>query len=189
MSSYVPMVGPLSRADIEAQALEVVSRHYPYLLRKPGKFPVLDFFDHVLRDDYGLDPCVKAMSDGVEGMAYPNGMVILSEATYRAAHQENGRARFTVSHEAYHGLFHRHQIRRVLVHSGELVLHRRQSIPKFRDPEWQANAFASALLMPEWAVREVADRTQTLYRISVMGAVFGVSSQAAQIRLEKLGIM
>src|SRR5215831_18064034 len=140
MSVYVPAVRPLSARNIEQQAIAITQRFYPELLTEPGEFPVLDFFDR-LRDDYHLDPGVEELSAGVEGITWPDGRVILSEQTYRAAFEGQGRARFTVVHEAYHGIEHRSQIQRALVHTGELVLYRRQTIAAFRDPEWQANTF------------------------------------------------
>ncbi len=108
MSTYVPVVKPMSRMDIEADAKTVIRRFYPRLLRRPGQFPVLDFFD-LLKDEYGLEPGVEPLSDGVEGMTFPDGRVLVSEETYRGAHCGVGRCRFTVPHESYHGIKHRAQ--------------------------------------------------------------------------------
>lgn len=186
MSAYVPAVRPMSRVQIEQAAQRIIARHYPYLMRKPGQFPVLDFFDR-LKDDYGLDPGVEELSDGVEGMTWPDG-VIVSEETYQGAHDGIGRPRFTVVHEGFHGIEHRNQIRKALTDSGELVLYRRHDIEPFRDPEWQANAFAAAMLMPEPVVRALATREQRLFLTSTMMEEFGVSGQAAEVRLRKLAI-
>lgn len=188
MESYVPAVAPQSRRDIERCATEVISRFYPELLRKPGPFPVLDFFDHVIREDYGLDPGVEPLSDGVEGMTWPDGRVLVSEETYRGAADDSGRPRFTVVHECFHGIKHRAQIRRALVDAGELVLYRRHDIKPFLDPEWQANMFAGAVLMPEVMVRVLAGRCHRLALPGAMTSVFNVSLQAAEVRLKKLGI-
>ena len=96
MSTLVPTVRPHSRKEIELQAAGVISRFYSSLLRAPGEFPVLDFFDR-LKDDYLLDPGVEELADGVEGITWPDGRVIVSEATYRAASRGNGRARYTLA--------------------------------------------------------------------------------------------
>src|SRR6266852_2259914 len=106
MSLYVPAVRPLSARNIEKQAMRISQAFYPHLLEEPGPFPVLDFFD-LLKDQFGLDPSVEELSDGVEGITWPDGRVVVSEWTYRAAHLGQGRARFTVAHEAYHGIEHR----------------------------------------------------------------------------------
>jgi hypothetical protein len=185
MNSYVPEVRPLSRREIEDEALAVISRLYPKLLRKPGRFPVLDFWDR-LKDDYGLEPAVEHLSDGVEGITWPDGRVVLSEETYRGAHNGEGRPRYTVPHECFHGIKHRDQIRSALVDAGEIVLYRRHLVKPFRDPEWQANAFSSAILMPACMVAKVLSNTPKVLVISRMMEEFGVSRRAAEVRLDVL---
>lgn len=187
MSQLVPVVAPLSRADIEQHATIVIRRFQPRLLTKPGRFPVLKLFDF-LGDEYGLDPGVEELSDGVEGMTFPDGRVLLSEETYRGAHVGTGRPRFTVAHECYHGIKHREQIRRVLSDTGELVVYRRQIVKPFRDPEWQANAFSGAVLMPAAMVRLLAAGEHRLLLPLRMAEEFGVSHQAAEVRLKVLGM-
>ncbi len=187
MSEFVPSVRPLSRNDIEAHAIWTIRRFYPHLLRKPGAFPVLDFFDQ-LRDAFGLDPGVEQLPDGIEGMTWPDGRVIVSEETYRGAAMGKGRQRFTIPHEGYHGIQHRSQIRKALCDSGELILYRRQFVKPFRDPEWQANTFASAILMPASMVQELAKKESRLFLTVTMTEVFQVSPTAAEVRLKKLGI-
>ena len=59
-------------------------------------------------DEIGLTPGVDELSDGVEGITWPDGRVMLSEKTYCDAVDGNGRARFTVAHEIAHALHHRH---------------------------------------------------------------------------------
>lgn len=188
MASVVPLVAPMSRSAIEGDATKIILDYHPHLLRIPGAFPVLDFFDHVLREDFGLDPGVELLSDGVEGMTWPDGRVLISGETYCGADRNSGRPRFTVMHEAYHGIKHRLQIRKALVDTGELVLYRRHDIKPYIDPEWQANTFASAVLMPELMVRRLASKGSRALLISRMMSVFGVSQKAAEVRLAKLGI-
>jgi hypothetical protein len=187
MGEYVPRVRPLSARQIEQQAMGIIAAFYPNLLKEPGQFPVLDFFD-LLKDEFKLQPGVEELSDGVEGITWPDGRVIVSEPTYRGAAAGNGRDRFTVMHEAYHGIEHRGQIRNALVHTGELVLYRRKMIEAFRDPEWQANTFASAILMPEATVRLLAKGGSRLFLLAEMLDAFGVSYRAAEVRIEKLKI-
>ena len=186
MNQYVPAVAPLSRAEIEQDATRIITKFKPALLKKPGCFPVLKLFDAL--EDYGLEPGVEELSDGVEGMTYPDGRVLLSEETYRGAYERQGRPRFTVVHECCHGIKHREQIRRALFDTGEIVVYRRQSIKPFLDPEWQANVFSSALLMPAQMVRILAEREHRMLLVSTMAEVFGVSFKAAEVRLKVLGI-
>lgn len=187
MSEFVPSVQPLSRNDIESHAVQIIRRFYPHLLRKPGAFNVLDFFD-LLRDEFGLDPAVDQLPDGVEGMTWPDGRVIVSEETYRGAALGKGRPRFTIPHEGYHGIQHRSQIRKALYDSGELILYRRQLVRPYQDPEWQANTFASSILMPASMVQELAKKESRLFLAETMTEVFQVSPTAAEVRLKKLGL-
>ncbi len=188
MSQFVPVVAPISRAEIEEEAKLTIARFRPRLLAKPGCFPVLKLFDALGDPPHNLDPGVEVLSDGVEGMVYPDGRVLLSEETYRGADEEVGRPRFTVAHECYHGMKHSKQIRRALTDVGELVVCRRQNIKPFLDPEWQANAFGGALLMPEEMVRLLVAKERRVLLAATMAEVFGVSMQAAEVRLNVLKI-
>jgi hypothetical protein len=187
MNQFVPVVTAMSRAQIEANAVCVITEFRPRLLSSPGRFPVLKLFE-ALEDKFGLDVGVEELSDGVEGMTFPDGRVLLSEATYRGANEGAGRQRFTVLHECFHGMRHRKQIQRVLVDVGELVMYRRKLVKPYLDPEWQANAFAAAVLMPEEMVRLLARHHNRALLPSMMAETFGTSVQAAEVRLKKLTI-
>lgn len=70
----------------------------------------------------------------------------------------------------------------MILHGGTLnrVMHD-LATASYRDPEWQANAFAGALLMPKRHVvglRSVRDVCQ----------IFGVTQPAAEVRMRVLGI-
>ena len=184
MSRLVPAVSPLSHHDIERQSIAIIKEFCPAHLSRPGEFPVLDFFEW-LRDARQLDVGVEDLPPNDEGITYPDGRVILSESTYRGMVAGNPRDRFTAIHEGYHGLQHARQLQHRLVHS-KLVLHRRQSIPTFRDPEWQANAFASVTLMPTEMVREVVRSVREWYRPIILQNTFRVSAQSATFRLKHL---
>lgn len=135
----------------------------------------------LLEDEYQLKPGVAELSDGTEGMTWPDGRVHVNEATYRGMLAGNGRARFTMCHEAYHGLAHREQIRNVLVDTGELVLYRRSQLAPTVDPEWQANVFAASILMP-WSTVQQVLREASDKPIEDMMYYFKVSNSAAAIR-------
>jgi hypothetical protein len=188
MSQFVPVVAPISRAEIAEEAKLVIARFRPRLLIRPGRFPVLKLFDALGDPPYNLESGVEELSSGVEGMVYPDGRVLVNEETYRGADNEIGRPRFTVSHECYHGMKHSKQIRRALTDVGELVVCRRQNIKPFLDPEWQANEFAGALLMPEQMVRLLAGKERRVLLAATMAEAFGVSTQAAEVRLNILKI-
>lgn len=185
MSTYlVPPVAPRTKHEIENDAESFLAKHFPERLVKPGRTDVLEMWE-LLGDVYDLEPGVAELSDGVEGMTWPDGRVQVNEATYRGAHRGQGRPRFTMCHEVYHGLAHRSQIRRVLVDTGELTLYRRSDIPTQIDPEWQANVFAAALLMPR-AMVKLVDKEARNAEIADMVYYFGVSPTAARVRLSSL---
>jgi hypothetical protein len=178
----VPAVAPLSYADLERFAERLVERHYPELLEQPGAFPIQEFFEFTLEPTYGVVAGVSSrLPANVEGITLPGSraalpQTLIAPAVYEGMAGGIGRARFTGAHEAGHALLHAKQIRTMLI-SGTLGgLHRRSNIQPCANPEWQANAFAGALLMNAPAVRAAIQKL----------AVFQVSYSALGIRLSKL---
>lgn len=95
------------------------------------------------------------------------------------------RKRFTIAHELGHFILHSH--------SGEdTALFRDDRSSKGTAPkEIQANAFAAALLMPEWLVRERQPSpipNSDDHTVDELAEAFKVSSQAMGIRLASLGL-
>ena len=78
------------------------------------------------------------------------------------------RDRFTIAHELGHYLMH--------TPKSQAYALRRDSTPV----EWEANWFASGLMMPTKKFKEASERNDDTAWLS---AVFGVSRQAAQVRL------
>jgi Zn-dependent peptidase ImmA (M78 family)/transcriptional regulator with XRE-family HTH domain len=70
-----------------------------------------------------------------------------------------------------------------------LVLHRHIGGGRSREAEFQADAFASALLMPEGSVRGYAPKFPTLDALLKLKHTWGVSVSALNYRLHKLGII
>ena len=100
-------------------------------------------------------------------------ILYLREDVYQGILDGRGRDRFTGCHELGH----------VLLHGGTLnrVMHDQRTAP-YRNPEWQANTFAGAILMPKRFVvglRSVRDVCQ----------IFGVSRDAAEVRMKVLRIL
>jgi Zn-dependent peptidase ImmA (M78 family) len=98
------------------------------------------------------------------------------------------RKRFTVAHELGHYLLH------LKAGSGEYVDPEDNFRTYFeptdwteeRRKEWEANAFAAALLMPEPTVRTMWERIRN---IEGMAEWFQVSKEAMTYRLETLGLV
>ncbi len=108
------------------------------------------------------------------GRTYPDrGAIWIREDVYEGARKDNPRDRFTMCHEL-----------------GHLILHRGISFarvdpenpPKiFMNSEWQADVFASHLLMPA-ALLPLPGQT-TFSTIGDVAREFGVSYEAARVRL------
>jgi hypothetical protein len=119
--------------------------------------------------------------------------VWLRADVWEGAQAGNARFRFTVAHEIGHVVLHRSDLihhrgcafRDILTATEKLP----PEVPIFCSPEWQANAWAGAFLMPLAGVRSYLNRLRKQgneFSLALCALHFQVSSQAAGIRLEKL---
>lgn len=97
-----------------------------------------------------------------------NNVMKIHSSVYERACNDKGRDRFTIAHEVGHYFLHR---------EGCLFARSEFTVPAYRDPEWQANTFASALLIPKSLTRylsaeQIANRCK-------------VSNQAAEIACKR----
>ena len=113
--------------------------------------------------------------------------IIASVETYDLLEQDVPRGRFFVAHEIGHCLMHTDQ----LVRMAYMPLTQQASLHKcgqldsheiYRDTEWQANAFASAFLMPAWGLLAL-ERKHSGLSPDIIAAHFRVSFEAAGYRL------
>ncbi len=162
---------PLSRAKIAG-----ITERFRSMLpvgEKP-RLPIVEIAEFVLPEvieGYHLRILTEREMRGEEGRKIVGEPTIcLREDVYEGACAGNGRDRYTLTHEIGH----------LILHSDErLALNRATTdrVPAYKDPEWQANTFASFLLMPTKLVREYHD-------IEEISDDFGVSYEAAEIRRE-----
>lgn len=112
--------------------------------------------------------------------------VLASEETYVRLEQSHPRAAYFVAHEFGHCVLHTEQLVR-LAHMPAMQqagFHRGRGEHKpYEDTEWQANAFAGALLMPAVGLNAL-ERELGLLTIEEVTAQFGVSNEAAGYRIE-----
>jgi hypothetical protein len=137
-------------------------------------FPVVDFVEK------GLEQIVEGLTfDVVEPSELGRRMgavdplrrsLYLREDVYLGAANRNNRDRFTVAHESGHAIMHIGTLNRLQLS---------QDVPPYRDPEWQANRFAAALLMPRHLVRQCTT-------IGEIVRDFGVSRVSAELRIKQL---
>ena len=162
-------VPPLSRAQLRMEALAL----WRVLgLDRRKEFPVMQMLEHGL---YGLYPdyefsveTMGAMGDD-HGRSYPDShRILIREDVYSGACERRGRDRFTVMHEISH----------LLLHEGVPVALKRSSadIPAYRNSEWQADALAGEILMPNPEIRGMT--------VQEIASVYGVSANAAMTQLK-----
>ena len=167
----VAIVTKRSRQDIETLAADVRS----VLKVLPSDIMSLP---HVIEialpqifDEFFLRIVPDGEMRGVEAsVAVTRPEMIMSETTYKALCKGEPRARFTAAHELGH----------LFMHSGEHVHYaRRGELADAVNPEWQANAFAAAFLMPESEFRKCLT-------VEDAKARFGVGYRSAQLRAQTL---
>jgi Zn-dependent peptidase ImmA (M78 family) len=135
-------------------------------------FPIVEFMEWAMPDlfpGFRLEVVDDAELWGKEGETRPHeNLIILPNTVYNEAVEGRGRARFSVAHEVSHY---------ILIDEGSIALARTNiAIPKYQQPEWQANALASEILIvPRLSVGMTAE---------TIADVFGVSFQAAEIHLK-----
>lgn len=194
-SLKVTVVPATSRKRIWLHTMEIQQRYYPDVLRKPQPFPIDDFYEYVMIEDFGIDvgPSDDLVHD--EGLTRPSNKnerpeCLLRRDVWELLHQGNGRARFTAAHECGHGIMHTPYLKAHLARGTQPEMRRREEIPRYLDPEWQAFEFAGSLLMPTSAVVAFVNR----YGADVEGMTkaFMVSYSAAETRLgilHRVGIL
>jgi len=188
-------VAPMGKRDVEEKAAGVrVAMDLDPLLPLPG----VELFERVRRYHVQVGNEPIPLTYGVEEEIEQNALacatydaenkeiaLVLSAASYAELERGHGRARFSVAHELGHAALHADK----LVQLTKLDHHRRAMMrsdtaatPVYRDSEWQANAFAGAILMP-------APGLEWLYlrgRLSVkdLSAMYKVSWSCAERRIK-----
>lgn len=170
MSESLFAAEPLSQRAIEAVALNFrnfTGKEDPFL----DVCDLLEVVLPIIEDGFVFEIRTRdEMGDrhGFTDVLRPS--LALREDVYIGLCENRPRDRFTAAHEIGH----------LLLHTGRLNRRdHRQQLKTFCDPEWQANAFAGSLLMPEGMV-------QSMRSVSEMQTEFGVSVPAAETRLRVL---
>ena len=112
--------------------------------------------------------------------------ILASELTYHWLETKHPRAAYFVAHELGHCVLHTDQLIRLAQMPTHLqaAFHRgRADHEAYEDTEWQANAFASALLMPARGI-EALEQDHHSITVSLVAMQFCVSLEAAGYRLD-----
>ena len=169
--TYQIMAEPLSSNQINNIAYKIRSL---VGLQEQLYFPILEFVEEVIpKIDSDFVFIVEEKNNMIDKYAYydhvKNEMVV-REDVYDMAYAGNGRHRFTIAHELGHYILHQDGVKMCRIAGNERLV-------AYLDPEWQANTFASAILMPKHLIDGMA-----AYEISIK---CGTSSQAAEIAYNK----
>ena len=110
-------------------------------------------------------------------------LVTLSSSTYDHLEKDYPRARLTVCHEIGHAVLHVRELVRLsrIPHRNALFRGEEPSHERYQDTEWQANAFASALLVPARGLAVLEQ--QGNLRATTIQKQYQVSALAAKVRL------
>ena len=112
--------------------------------------------------------------------------ILASERTYEWLETGHHRGTYFVAHELGHCLLHTDQLVRLaqMPTRQQAAFHRNRALHRpFEDTEWQANAFAAALLMPASGLATI-EREVGVLTPALISERFRTSNQAAGYRLE-----
>lgn len=152
---------PMSKAKIhhiaEAARKMILESEDPY------EFPIVKAIENLTKYDSRFN--YEIVEDCELPNAYANycpanNTMTIRQSVYTGALNGHGRDRFTLAHELGH----------YFLHDDETTFSRTSGavVPTYKNPEWQANTFASAILMPRRLIRnmtatDIADRCSTSF--------------------------
>lgn len=181
----LPQVVGMRKVEIERRANTFLRETCPAVLTVPCPTPIEDLLQFEIEEKYGIIFSTDNLSAPAEGVTIPGEIpeIRLSEGVFDELLEHNGRARFTGSHEIGHGILHVHQLKEVLVSTRQqnLLFRKTSSIPVWANPEWQANKFATYILMPSATM--VAAINQYGPNVPRLAEIYQVSLQAMTFRL------
>lgn len=113
-------------------------------------FPIVEVIELLAADeDEEFDYEIVSPSEMIDTYGTTNtysNIMRIRENVYEGAVKGNPRDRFTLCHEFGHWF----------LHQPENVSFARGAIPKYSDPEWQANTFAAELMIPFYLVKDMS---------------------------------
>jgi hypothetical protein len=195
----IPIIGftapPMSANDIGNEAIRILKKYQRSALFHPEAVSIewlveKVFSDHgfclELKPDTYFTADVEAVTD------FQKRIVYIRESTYNKLGEDDGRARFTLAHECAHVILHTEHLLQKLATAARAV--DITQVPPYISPEWQANTFAAALLMPKqtfWSeysaiMRDHQDGFFTGFEVHVLANTFKVSCIAVEKRIEAL---
>lgn len=168
--AYGVQVTPVSRDELRAQARKILKW---LKLEDIDYLPVPRLLEalQALLDDFEFFVCEKPDLPKNTFASYVPRLhcIVIKQTFYDMACQGEGFARSTIVHEISHYILHRNQLE---------SLAQKENKPHkiYEDSEWQANAFASELLIPHYRLHDGMSVEEVVER-------FGVTPAAAKTAL------
>lgn len=143
-------------------------------LENRAKFPVIEVLEglHLIIPDFEFEICENHELGEDLGRTYPDKKkILLRESVYEGAGNGDGRDRFTICHEVGHLMMHQNiSFSRVDPRSPPEL---------YCNSEWQADKFASHLLMPTHLLADYDNIQKAMI-------IFGTSYSAVAARLKDM---
>jgi Zn-dependent peptidase ImmA (M78 family) len=142
-------------------------------------------------DDIRSFPNAPKDQGHLSGMLDPDEMIVAVDAT--EARRSPQRKRFTIAHEIGHFRMHVPDSSGVFADRAEDIVElppdhaSAATLPPLKQREWEADAFARELLMPELLVSVHARATG--FNLPALAERFDVSVPAIRLRLRLLGVL
>jgi hypothetical protein len=189
-------VRPRSSQEIEKIAHEIVKNHQPDAVKFTVSFDVEDFFEFALEDKTGIEAIFKWLPAGLDGYTDSVNMrcyVATQLLEYGDCQVTKRRLRATIAHEIGHCFLHVEEARRnqsfqqkfLNNKSSSIQMYQPQDVEVYKNPEWQAWRFASAMLMPENCFRTAVERN---FSKKQLRRAFDVNQAFIDVRLKELKI-
>lgn len=140
-------VTPLRRIDLEKQAVGYLKKYQPEVLKKVKAVDLARLLDYCIYDSHGFSPKIVSGfgSSEIEAQTdFLNKTIEITSECYDSL-DVPGRPRFTVGHELGHVVIHSSQFPSLIT---SLQRTQKAKIETYENPEWQADHFSGALLMP-----------------------------------------
>ena len=182
-------VFPSSYAEIELECLHFLQINFPENLRKTSILDIFSLEDCLYGYKLAIDDTLEGTN--IEGYTdFVTKAIFIPLKTYDALVRgyNNNRERYTTTHEAGHVILHRKFFENKSLKAARTKI---THIETYRNPEWQANAAAGALLMPlPTFYQEFQDLKEAnipfFSIINNLASKFQVSTNAAEIRIQTL---
>ena len=193
LEEEVPPVNPLSMDAIEELGRCFLEQFSPDTLKAPQPLDVLGLIDEQL-PIFGINvyPASREEIGNRDGATDPKGVgeivILIEEGVWEQLEFPAPRsfyARTTVCHEIGHAILHVPVLRRRLMVTDVLARTQRGRLRAYEDPEWQAWAFAGAILMPTNTLRMLQGQRESLAHDEV-SHTYEVSVQMVASHLKKL---